>query len=633
MKHIKILNWRIDNVTMSEALKKAEEFILNKKPHMCVTFGLDCFWKAEEDLILHKAIDSADLVVPDAMGIVWLSKIFGTPLKERVTGLDLTIKLCELSAKRGYKLYLLGSTEETLAKTLKIMKDKYGAKIVGTYSPPFGLWDKVEEKMFKDINEKSPEVLLVATGVGKGEKWLYKNLGRLNVPFCMQIGRTFEAICGNQKRAPLWMQKIGMEGIYFILHHPWRLREAIKSWKFVLSRLWSKDQTIKKFGGDLLNVAYIVSMRNGLSSFTYREIVGLINNGLKITIFPTKYYTGPYMPNDENMDTYLYNPVYTMLKQLFFFMVLSPARYLKLANIAIRTKSLIDFLIGTDFAYQIKKRKIDRIHCEFGDHKLFIGYYCKELLDLPLTVTIHAHELYVNPNRDMFRKSLKACDKIITISGWNKNILVNKFKVSEEKIIVNRLFVDTEKFKPDNSIKILIVSAFEKRKGHDALFKAIKKLNRNDIKVWVVGGGERIPDADRSYPEIFAKELQIDDKVVFFGKVSEEVLKTLYNLCDIFVLPSKTSDRGQKEGIPVSLMEAMAFGKPVISTRHAGIPELVEEILVEENNVGELAKAIEALADNPKLREKLGKRNREIIEKKYSKKNVDKLKKVLLGGM
>ena len=377
-----------------------------------------------------------------------------------------------------------------------------------------------------------------------------------------------------------------------------------------------------------LNVAYIISMKFGIPSFTYREIDKLINNGLKITIFPTKYYEGPYMPN-KNMSICPYNPIYTILKQPLFFL-LKPIAYLKLLCEGLKTRSLIDFLIGTDFAHQMKKGGIDIIYSSFGDHKLFIGYYCKKLLNLPLLVTIHAHELYTNPNWKMFQKSLNACDKIITISEWNKNMLINKFKIPEEKILVNRLFVDTSEFTPDKSIKILIVSAFEKRKGHDILFRATKRLKRDDTKIWVVGGGERIPDADRSYPEILAKELQIDDKVVFFGKVSEDVLKTLYNLCDIFVLPSRTSDRGQKEGIPVALMEAMAFRKPVISTRHTGIPELVEEILVEENNVDELAKAIELLADNPDLRKRLGERNRKIIEERYSRKNVMKLRDVFL---
>ena len=237
MESISLLGLRVDNVTMQEALERIEGFILTKRPHMCVTLGLDCFWKVKEDPLLYEAISSADLIIADAMGIVWLSKISGKPLKERVTGIDLTLKLCELSSQRGYKLYLLGSTVDVLAKTMKIMKNRYGTKVVGTYSPPFGPWDEVEEEMIKDINEKSPDILLVATGVGKGEKWLYKNLKRLNVPFCMQIGGTFDTICVKRKRAPVWMQKIGLEGVYYMIHQPWRTKQGIKSLKYIFGHL------------------------------------------------------------------------------------------------------------------------------------------------------------------------------------------------------------------------------------------------------------------------------------------------------------------------------------------------------------------------------------------------------------
>ena len=167
------------------------------------------------------------------------------------------------------------------------------------------------------------------------------------------------------------------------------------------------------------------------------------------------------------------------------------------------------------------------------------------------------------------------------------------------------------------------------KKGLCVLFRAIKKLNRDDIVVWAVGW--KPPGEKGINVKELVENLGITDKVTIFEGVSDDILKVLYNSCDIFCLPSKTAKTGEKEGIPVSLMEAMSFGKPVISTRHAGIPELVEEILVEENNVEELAKAIELLADNHELRRKLGERNRKIIEEKYSKKNVMKLKEVFLG--
>jgi glycosyltransferase involved in cell wall biosynthesis len=376
-----------------------------------------------------------------------------------------------------------------------------------------------------------------------------------------------------------------------------------------------------------MKIGYVISIRTGMDSFVYREVDELIKMGLEIALFPTKYNKGVYMPK-EIWDYYIYHPFLVLIKQPLFF-VKSPLHYLKLFYESIKTKSLLDFIIAFDFATQMKKKDVNRIHCHFGDHKLFIGYYCKRILGIPLTVTIHAHELTHNPNWIMFIKSLEACDKIVSISDYNKQILTEKFNIDSNKITVIRLF-GFEKTET-NRIKILIVGWFHEKKGQDILFNAVKKLNRNDIKVWVVGRkplwGNEIVDVEK-----LAKSKGIEDKVIIFGEISDDVLKVLYNSCDLFCLPSKTSRGGTKEGIPVALMEAMSYGKPVISTRHTGIPELVEEILVEENNVEELAKAIELLADNPELRKKLGERNRKIIEEKYSKKNVMKLRDLFIGG-
>ena len=140
-------------------------------------------------------------------------------------------------------------------------------------------------------------------------------------------------------------------------------------------------------------------------------------------------------------------------------------------------------------------------------------------------------------------------------------------------------------------------------------------MARDDVVVWVVGGGTW---DNKGYVDIkgLAENIGIEKQVVLFGKVTDEVLKELYGKCDIFCLPSRIGSDGNREGIPVTLMEAMAYGKAVISTKHAGIPELVDDILVEENNVTELTAAIERLLDNPELCGKLGERNREIIKKR-----------------
>ena len=376
------------------------------------------------------------------------------------------------------------------------------------------------------------------------------------------------------------------------------------------------------------NIGYILSMQvGGLLHFHYREIEELINSGINITIFPTKYSEGPYMPK-KDWDCYVYHPLSVLLKQPKYFFTIGPSKYVRLFFEAIKSNSIIEFMIACDFSDQMEKRKIKWIHCHFGDRKLFVGYFCKRILNIPLSVTIHAHELYANPNWKMFKKSLDLCDEIIAISDYNKNLLLNRLDIDEKKVDVIRLFVNIG---DSNATKILIVGQIAERKGQDILFKAVKKINRKDIKIWVVGGEwEKDKEYNIDTLSNLAEEIGIKENVVFFGQVSDEILKILYKSCDIFCLPSRTPRSGQKEGIPVTLMEVMSYGKPVISTRHSGIPELVEEILVEENNIDDLAKAIELLVANPDLRRKLGERNREIIEEKYSKNNVLKLRDIFL---
>jgi colanic acid/amylovoran biosynthesis glycosyltransferase len=147
----------------------------------------------------------------------------------------------------------------------------------------------------------------------------------------------------------------------------------------------------------------------------------------------------------------------------------------------------------------------------------------------------------------------------------------------------------------------------------------VQKLGYDDVEVWVVGGNSA-EQADVDVPAI-AMQLGIQSQVAFFGKLSGTALQAVYHACDVFCLPCRHEADGNAEGFPVALIEAMACGKPVITTRHVEIPRIVEAILVDENDVDGLMEAIRSVYDSSALCARLGERNRELAKEHFSTDN------------
>lgn len=371
----------------------------------------------------------------------------------------------------------------------------------------------------------------------------------------------------------------------------------------------------------MIKSAYIVSIGKGLESFIYREVEEMIKRDIDITLFATKYNPNDIFSPKKEWKVELMN--YSKIVSSFFIHLFkTPFKTVKLLKEAVRYKTIIELLIAFDYSLRMKQNGINHIHCHFGDRKYFIGVYCKELLDLPLSLTVHAHELYANPNDDFFRYSVKKADKIIAISQKNRDILVKNFGVDREKVEVIRLSIDLTNFKKEDKIKVLTVARYTERKGFKELFEAIKILNRDDIEFVTVGFG----DMDLNS---MAKELNIEDKVTIFNKMGAKQLRYFYNNCDIFCLPSKSTEQEGAEGIPVVLMEAMASEMIIVTTSNGSIAELVNEILVKEADSKELADGLLKALNQIDNKKKIGKRNREKVLNEYSEKNIDKLKEYL----
>jgi glycosyltransferase involved in cell wall biosynthesis len=371
-------------------------------------------------------------------------------------------------------------------------------------------------------------------------------------------------------------------------------------------------------------------MKKGLEHFIYREVSELARLGAQISLFPTKHEPGLYNPPRE-WSMYRWRAWQVVLSQPFLFLAM-PQRYFTTLMTAIRYGAVVDFFLAAYFAPRM--RSVDVIYATFGDRKLFVGYFAKCLLNKPLAVEIHAYELYQNPNPRLFPIALAACGRIIAATEHNREILQQRYGIAPERVDVVRYAVDLRQYQPETKFVILIVAFFVEKKGHDTLFKAVKKMGRDDIEVWVVGGeGGNSSKVD---VQAIVDELGLQSQVAFFGKLRGTALTAVYHACDVFCLPSRVDSRGDCEGFPNVLIEAMACGKPVVTTRHVEIPRIVEQILVEENDADGLAQALERVYASAALRDRLGKRNRELAEAHFSKDNVAQtfslLRRIAAGG-
>ena len=226
MARIKLLNTYIDNLTMQEAVNAAEKLICKTKFTYVVTPNLDHIVALENDSEFAEIYSNADLILADGKPLIWISKFLKTPIKEKISGSDFFPQMCKMCADKGYSIFILGAAEGIAAKAAKNLCQKYsGLKIVGTYSPPFGFdKDKNELKKITEIIQKAkPDILAVALGSPKGEKYIYRNLKENRVPLSISIGATIDFEAGNVKRAPKWMAEHGLEWLYRITQDPKRL--------------------------------------------------------------------------------------------------------------------------------------------------------------------------------------------------------------------------------------------------------------------------------------------------------------------------------------------------------------------------------------------------------------------------
>lgn len=232
-----ICNIGIHNISLNETIDLIDQFITKRQQAIVVTPNVDHIIKLQEDEEFKRIYKNASLVLADGMPLLWAAKFLGTPLKAKISGSDLFTRLCEHSADKGYSIFFLGGRPDSAVKAKERLEKKYPQiKIVGVYSPPYGFEKdgKENSKIVNLIRETNPDILFVGLGAPKQEKWIYQYHKELNVPLSIGIGASFEFVSGMIKRAPVWMQQVGLEWFWRLMMEPKRLwkRYLIHDTKF-----------------------------------------------------------------------------------------------------------------------------------------------------------------------------------------------------------------------------------------------------------------------------------------------------------------------------------------------------------------------------------------------------------------
>ena len=226
IKKEKFLNTEINNITMRQTLEAIERFIVNKQKAYIVAINVDVVMRIEQDALLKKITDAANIVIVDGKPLVWISRLYKRPIVEKISGSDLVPLLCERAAKKGYSIFILGGKEGVPEKAEQNLKKMYpGICIAGAYSPPFGFEKNQEELDYvnKLISEKNPDILLACLGCPKQEKFIYENMNKYNAKVSVCAGATVDFLAGSVKRAPRWMSNHGLEWLYRFAQEPKRL--------------------------------------------------------------------------------------------------------------------------------------------------------------------------------------------------------------------------------------------------------------------------------------------------------------------------------------------------------------------------------------------------------------------------
>jgi len=230
-----ILGIKVHAVTNTQTVDLVEQFIASGRPHQLCTVNPEFVVAAQRDTEFRQILNRAALALPDGIGLLRAAHFLGTTtLPERVPGSDLVVQLAELSHQKGYRIFFLGAREGVADKAVANLKLHFPRlAVAGTYagSPA----PEENEDIVRHIQPAKPDILLVAYGAPNQDKWIARNLAGLNIPVCMGVGGSFDFLAGTATRAPIWLQRLGLEWLHRLVMQPQRWRRI---WTAVVYFSW-----------------------------------------------------------------------------------------------------------------------------------------------------------------------------------------------------------------------------------------------------------------------------------------------------------------------------------------------------------------------------------------------------------
>jgi len=231
-KTVDILGIPVDAITMEEAVKKVGEFLEAGRTYAIYTPNAEIMMAAQRDPELGEILKKSDMLIADGAGVVLASKILGRPVPEKVSGVDLVTEVIKTYSRNGIRCFLFGAKPGVAQEAaVNLVRDYPGIIIAGCRDGYFT--EEEDDDILDEINRSSPDILLVALGAPKQEKWIFSHLDRLNAKVCIGVGGTIDILSGRVQLSPDFYRKHGLEWLHRLCREPRRARRMLDIPRFM----------------------------------------------------------------------------------------------------------------------------------------------------------------------------------------------------------------------------------------------------------------------------------------------------------------------------------------------------------------------------------------------------------------